>query len=277
MKKLYLITAVFLLVLMLCACNECNHKWLPATCTEPQYCEKCGLSNGVALGHDWLQTDPTMRTCSRCGATESTAPIPENDASSADVPETEAEIALTPEPQPTPEPEPVVTHWYDDHVTKMKAQSSALVVPDDLFFLEEPESKTILGEKGVCIYELFAPDKDAEQIGKIDNGTVVEVLARQNDYALFVTSGGLYAWGRDHLIVDENDTPYLVSGKRGDAVKMTMSHTNKVYVLYEPYGIFPHMATMEPGTVVTAYAKVNGFTYVESGAVKGWVYSGFLT
>ena len=268
MKKAALIVSVLLVALILCACGECDHQWSPATCTSPQTCEKCGISNGTPLGHDWIQTDPSTRTCSRCGIKETLAAAPEAAPAEADTPV---------EAPATPEPTPVITHWYDDHVTRMSAQSAALEIPGDMYFLDEPEQKTILGEKGVCIYELYAPYKDAEQIGKINNGNVVSVLARKNDYALFVTSGGLYAWGSNRLIVDGNDTPYLVSGKSDTGKSMVMSHSNKVYVLYDPYGIFPYMTTMNPNTPVTAYKTVNGFTYVETGSIKGWVNSSFLT
>lgn len=177
-------------------------------------------------------------------------------------------------PQPTPEPTPE-PKWYDKHVQKLQLQGNVLI-PEDIYFLDEPEVKTVLGKKGVCIYELSEPYKEAPQLGKIDNGTQVTVLARQNGYALFCTGGGLYAWGANQLIVDENDTPYLVSGKSGDGYLLTMVNNNKVYVLYDPFCIFPHMSTMEPGTTVTAYRTVNGFTYVESGSAKGWVASKYL-
>ena len=210
-----------------------------------------------------MQRSATERVCTRCGETEVIPGAQEPDP--------------TPDPAPTPAPTPAVTHWYDEHVAKMKAQSDKLSIPDDLYFLDAPETKTILGERGVCIYELYAPDKNAEQIGKINNGIKVSVLARQNGYALFVTSGGLYAWGTDRLIVDENDTPYLVSGKSDEGTAMIMSHSNKVYVLYDPYGIFPHMTTMDPGTEVVAYRTVNGYTYVENGSYAGWVNSKYLS
>lgn len=50
------------------------HKWQKATCTEPMTCEKCGRTQGEALGHDWLDaTCEEPATCSRCGATEGEA------------------------------------------------------------------------------------------------------------------------------------------------------------------------------------------------------------
>lgn len=168
-------------------------------------------------------------------------------------------------------------HWYDEHVANMKEQDADLVIPEEECFLEEPESKTILGSKGYCIYALYEPSKESEHFGKVKNGNVVSVLARKDDYALFVTEDGLYAWGINSMIVDENDTPYTVSGKKGDGVTMTMSHNNKVYVLYDPYCVFHAKTTLEPGSAVTAYRTVNGFTYVVGENVKGWVASKFLT
>ncbi len=168
-------------------------------------------------------------------------------------------------------------HWYDEHVEKMKEQSADLVIPADGSFLDAPESKTVLGSKGYCIYELFGPSKDSEHFGKAKNGNTVTILARQNDYALFLTEDGIYAWGIDSMIVDRDDEPYLVSGKKGEGVAMVMSHDNKVCVMYDPYCVFARRGTMAPGTAVTAYRTVNGFTYVECGAIRGWVASKFLT
>ncbi|MCR5664933.1 MAG: hypothetical protein K6G17_08705 [Oscillospiraceae bacterium] len=291
MKKIALLLAALTLALLLCACGECKHEWEKATCTEPQYCTKCGEERGSALGHDWVQVDENTRRCTRCRIKESVAPAAETAAETGAAAETAEETTAridpapaaetTPAPTPaeaTPTPKPVVTHWYDEHLVKMKAQSDALEIPDDLYFLSAPEEKTILGSKGTCIYELYAPSKDAEKIGKIDNGTLVSVLARKNGFALFVTSGGLYAWGTNELIVDGNDTPYLVDGKHNnDGTTMVMSYKNKVYVYYDPYCVFPVLSTMDPGTWVTAYNTVNGFTYVETGSTKGWVSSNFFS
>lgn len=40
----------------------CSHKYSDATCTEPQTCDKCGATNGSALGHT-----TSTGTCTRCG------------------------------------------------------------------------------------------------------------------------------------------------------------------------------------------------------------------
>ncbi len=290
MKKITTILAAAMLVFMLAACGECSHSWKEATCTEPQVCEKCGIQNGEPLGHDWIQKDETTRECTRCGLTETVEPEQAAPAEEQEPAETKTETPTETEaptetetpteteaPTETEEPVAAETHWYDEHIEKMKAQSASLEIPEDAYFLSAPVNKTILGSRGICIYELYAPSKEAEKIGKINNGTVVSVLAQKDGYALFVTSGGLYAWGTNQFVCDGNDTPVLVSGKTDDGKKMIMSHDNKVYVLYDPYGVFTHMTTMEPNTKVTAYKTVNGFTYVETKTVKGWVNAKFLS
>ena len=56
--------------------EECAHKWVEATCTEPKTCSICGKTDGDALGHSYQEavTAPTCteegyttHTCSRCG------------------------------------------------------------------------------------------------------------------------------------------------------------------------------------------------------------------
>ena len=74
MKKriaLILLALAFSLVLSGCCLK---HNWAPATCTEPETCEKCGKTRGEALGHDWQEaccTEP--ETCVRCGETRGEA------------------------------------------------------------------------------------------------------------------------------------------------------------------------------------------------------------
>ena len=47
-----------------------EHRWLSATCTEPERCV-CGETRGAPLGHDWREADCiSPRACARCGLTE---------------------------------------------------------------------------------------------------------------------------------------------------------------------------------------------------------------
>lgn len=48
-----------------------GHDWLDATCTEPETCSVCGVTQGESLGHEWSDATCTEpKTCSRCGETE---------------------------------------------------------------------------------------------------------------------------------------------------------------------------------------------------------------
>jgi len=70
MKKLFI---PLCLILLLTACS-CKHEWTPATCTEPQTCEKCGMVEGEALGHSWTEATCTEpETCQLCGETKGEA------------------------------------------------------------------------------------------------------------------------------------------------------------------------------------------------------------
>ena len=70
MKRI--IASVLIIMIMLSMAGCClKHEWLPATCTVPQTCAKCGETVGVPLQHIWLPATCTQpKTCSLCGATE---------------------------------------------------------------------------------------------------------------------------------------------------------------------------------------------------------------
>ena len=50
---------------------QCGHSYKDATCTTPQTCSYCGVTNGSALGHDYKDaTCENPKTCTRCNITE---------------------------------------------------------------------------------------------------------------------------------------------------------------------------------------------------------------
>lgn len=72
MKKTILLSA-FILSLLLSGCCL-RHEWIPATCTQPQTCAKCGKTIGAALGHGWADaTCAQPQTCTVCGETQGNA------------------------------------------------------------------------------------------------------------------------------------------------------------------------------------------------------------
>lgn len=72
-RKLTILTAVILLISVLFS-GCCSHVWFAATCTAPQTCQKCGETEGEALGHTWEEaTCVTAKTCSTCKETEGEA------------------------------------------------------------------------------------------------------------------------------------------------------------------------------------------------------------
>ena len=53
---------------------SCEHNWKEATCETAKICERCGKTEGEALGHSWKEaTCETAKTCERCGKTEGEA------------------------------------------------------------------------------------------------------------------------------------------------------------------------------------------------------------
>ena len=83
MKKVLSVVLALIICLYLCACAvqtpptvqaNCTHSWKPATCTEPQMCKLCGLSQGAPFGHQWnAATCTTAQECTICGQTKGTA------------------------------------------------------------------------------------------------------------------------------------------------------------------------------------------------------------
>ena len=50
-----------------------GHDWIDATCTEPKTCDRCGETEGTALGHNWAtewssNADNHWHACTRCDA-----------------------------------------------------------------------------------------------------------------------------------------------------------------------------------------------------------------
>ena len=68
----FVLIAVVIAVGMLFATRTlCFHKWLPATCTSPEICTRCGRIHGEPLPHRWTEADCTHpRTCMLCGLTD---------------------------------------------------------------------------------------------------------------------------------------------------------------------------------------------------------------
>jgi len=50
-------------------CDVHGHAWTDATCTDPKTCSACGITEGEADGHVWLE-NVCVKTCELCGATE---------------------------------------------------------------------------------------------------------------------------------------------------------------------------------------------------------------
>lgn len=48
--------------------EECNHKWIEATCIYPKICEKCGIASGELIEHKWVDANcDTPAICTECG------------------------------------------------------------------------------------------------------------------------------------------------------------------------------------------------------------------
>ncbi len=74
MKRIWLICAlVMVLVLPLSGCG-CDHEWLAATCSASKTCQLCGKTEGKPLSHTLQDaTCTTPKTCTICNAIEGNA------------------------------------------------------------------------------------------------------------------------------------------------------------------------------------------------------------
>ena len=72
-RKISLLTLIAVCLLVFSGC-QCSHEWAEADCLTPQTCEKCGETEGEALGHAWAEATCTApKTCTACGLTEGEA------------------------------------------------------------------------------------------------------------------------------------------------------------------------------------------------------------
>lgn len=71
MKRKILLGIVLGTILLFMTGCCIQHEWVAADCVEPQTCNKCGRTEGDALGHKWEEaTCISAKTCIVCGETE---------------------------------------------------------------------------------------------------------------------------------------------------------------------------------------------------------------
>lgn len=66
MKRAAVLLATLFMAFLLSGFN-CNHNWIPPTCTEPQTCTKCGETFLYKSGHQWSFNEDNSLKCSICG------------------------------------------------------------------------------------------------------------------------------------------------------------------------------------------------------------------
>lgn len=74
MKRKILLGIVLGTILLFMTGCCMQHEWVTADCVAPQTCNKCGKTEGDALGHKWEEaTCISAKTCTVCGKTEGDA------------------------------------------------------------------------------------------------------------------------------------------------------------------------------------------------------------
>lgn len=61
MKKIATLLLTLVILIAFAGCT-CKHEWSEATCTEPKTCNLCGITEGTAVGHNYVNG-----YCTRCG------------------------------------------------------------------------------------------------------------------------------------------------------------------------------------------------------------------
>ena len=150
-----------------------GHDWADATCTAPKTCERCGTTEGEALGHDYATTwssnaDKHWHECSRCG-------------DKAD------EVAHTPDREAATETDPVKCSvcgyeiapalGMQDYILEMPVSIAVKLTGD-----EKPAKETFKFE----IYDLGCEDAEFEIV---NDSVVVENLEFDENGVAFV--GGI--------------------------------------------------------------------------------------
>ncbi len=72
MKKLFfLFLLIYIMLLALSSCSECEHSFAPATCGNASTCTLCGATQGAPLAHNMAEATCTApATCQLCGKIE---------------------------------------------------------------------------------------------------------------------------------------------------------------------------------------------------------------
>ena len=106
-----------------------GHDWIDATCTEAKTCDRCGETEGTALGHDWegewsSNADNHWHACTRCDAKDGEG------AHNPGAPATETT------PQTCTDCGYVITsatgHVCANHLTKVEAEAATCTEPGNL-------------------------------------------------------------------------------------------------------------------------------------------------
>ena len=168
-----------------------GHDWSGWTIEQDASCEKPGLEVRVcsrdathretkeipALGHQWVAaTFSRPETCSRCGETRG---------------------------KPTPESTfPTVAEIEDIlKITKQETVSTTganLTLPDRESYLAVPyRTKIKASNYNGRILIMPMPDAENGNLGTIDDGTNVVIMARQGAYLFFITYDGTMGWNGD--------------------------------------------------------------------------------
>lgn len=127
-----------------------------------------------ALGHDWLPATFTQpKICSRCG-TSSGAPAPESTF---------------------PTVEEIKTLF---RTTTHRAESNtgvALTLPNDSSYLTSPyRAKVNASSSSGRIYIMPKPKAGNGNLGTIDDGTEVVIVAKQSGFVFFISYDGRMGW-----------------------------------------------------------------------------------
>lgn len=93
------------------------------------------------------------------------------------------------------------------HEVEMVGCDDRVVYPDDLSWLPEIESKYVRSKRGNCIILRWEPNEDYEYKGynylmKVNEGTLVTVLARQDGFSLIKVQDGVVGWVPSRLLGD---------------------------------------------------------------------------
>ena len=140
-----------------------GHDWIDATCTEAKTCDRCGETEGTALGHDWegewsSNADNHWHACTRCDAKDGEGAHNPGAPATETTPQTCIDCGYV--------IAPATGHVCADHLTKVEAKPATCTNPGN-----KEHYKCSNSSCGKLFWDLAATEEITDPTGVIIKAT----------------------------------------------------------------------------------------------------------